>query len=78
MIPLYSVDQVRAADTYAIEKLKIPGEILMENAAASILNAILDKYPYIDKSYKFGIVCGKGNNGGDGFALARHLLISGC
>jgi NAD(P)H-hydrate epimerase len=77
MIPLYSADQVRSADNYAISELKIPGVILMENAARSIADAVIKKYPYIDSSYKFGIVCGKGNNGGDGFALARHLLILG-
>jgi len=77
MIPLFSSAQVRAADNYAISKLEMPGEILMENAAISITEAIIEKYPYIDSSYKFGIVCGKGNNGGDGFALARHLLIRG-
>lgn len=77
MIPLYSAEQVRKADNYAINKLHIPGIVLMENAAINILNAVLQKYPYIDKSYRFGIICGKGNNGGDGFALARHLLING-
>jgi len=77
MIPLYSAEQIRLADEYAIKELKIPSSILMENAAISITEAILQKYPYIDLSYTFGIVCGKGNNGGDGFALARHLLIKG-
>lgn len=77
MIPLYSQEQVRAADNYAISKLQIPGEILMENAAISIVEAIIEKYPYLDTDYQFGIVCGKGNNGGDGFAVARHLLAKG-
>lgn len=77
MIPLFSVNQVRAADNYAITKLQISGEILMENAAISITEAIIQKYPYLDHSYTFGIICGKGNNGGDGFTLARHLLIKG-
>jgi len=77
MIPLFSAEQVRTADNYAITKLQIPGEILMENAAISIIESIITKYPYIDSTYTFGIVCGKGNNGGDGFALARHLLIKG-
>lgn len=77
MIPLFSVEQVRNADSFAINSLKIPGQILMENAAISIIDAILTKYPYLDSSYRFGIVCGKGNNGGDGFALARHLIIRG-
>ena len=77
MIPLYSTEQVRKADNYAIKKLQIPGELLMENASISIVNAILEYYPYLDNTFTFGIVCGKGNNGGDGFALARHLLIRG-
>ena len=77
MIPLYSTDQVRKADNYAIKELQIPGELLMENASISILNAILENYPYLDNSFTFGIVCGKGNNGGDGFAIARHLLVKG-
>jgi len=77
MIPLFSVNQVKAADNYAITKLQISGEILMENAAISITDAIIQKYPYLDYSYTFGIICGKGNNGGDGFTLARHLLIKG-
>ncbi|MCB0731639.1 MAG: NAD(P)H-hydrate dehydratase [Ignavibacteriae bacterium] len=77
MIPLFSSDQVRSADSFAINELKIPSIVLMENAAKSIFHAILEKYPYLDQSYRFGIVCGKGNNGGDGFALARHLIISG-
>ncbi len=77
MIHLYSTEQVRAADSYAITKLQIPGEILMENAAISITESIFKKYPYIDTTYTVGIVCGKGNNGGDGFALARHMLIKG-
>ena len=77
MIPLYSTEQVREADNFGITKLQISGELLMENAAISIVNAIFENYPYLDNSFNFGIVCGKGNNGGDGFALARQLLIRG-
>ncbi len=77
MIPLFTSEQIRAADNYAIKELQIPGEILMENAALNIVNAIFEKYPYLDNSYRFGIVCGKGNNGGDGFVVARQLLIRG-
>ncbi|MCP5061104.1 MAG: NAD(P)H-hydrate dehydratase [Ignavibacteriae bacterium] len=77
MIPLYSSDQVRAADNYAIEKLNIPGIVLMENAAVNIKDAILNEFHSLSKKSTFGIICGKGNNGGDGFALARQLLING-
>ena len=71
MIPLFSTEQVRNADQYAIEKLKIPGICLMENASLSVLNFIKEYYPL---SRNVGVVCGKGNNGGDGFATARHLI----
>ena len=77
MLPLFSSQQVRNADLYAINKLGIPGIVLMENAAISIKNAILNEFPQITLDYSFGIVCGKGNNGGDGFTLARQLLIEG-
>ncbi len=73
MIPLFSTEQTRSADLYAIDKLGIPSIVLMENAARSIYE-IMVKYSHYFLSNKIGIVCGKGNNGGDGFALARHLI----
>jgi len=73
MIPLYTTKQVREADKYAIEKCSIPGAILMENAARSIFE-IIESYLAGEAAIKIGIICGKGNNGGDGFALARHFL----
>ncbi|MBI3123308.1 MAG: NAD(P)H-hydrate dehydratase [Ignavibacteriales bacterium] len=76
MIPLFSSQQVRSADTYAINKLGIPPMVLMENAARSICDIMLEYSEYFANK-SIGIVCGKGNNGGDGFALARHLLING-
>ncbi len=77
MIPLYSSDQVRKADSYAINHLKIPSIALMENASRSIYQITLAKFPELNPNYKIGIVCGKGNNGGDGFALARHFINDG-
>ena len=58
---------MRAMDEKAINEYEIPGIILMENAALALLNQ-LD----LEKKY-FVIVAGRGNNGGDGFALARQL-----
>ncbi len=75
MIPLFTSQQVRAADSYAINKLGMPGIMLMENAAISIKNSIFAEFSNIKNNQTFGIVCGKGNNGGDGFALARQLLM---
>ncbi|MFC2133612.1 NAD(P)H-hydrate dehydratase [Bacteroidota bacterium] len=77
MIPLYSAQQVRDADKYAINELKIPGIALMENASRSIYKTIRDEFTDIDQFNPIGIVCGKGNNGGDGFALGRHFINDG-
>ena len=77
MIPLFSTEQVRAADKYAIEELGIPGVVLMENASLSIFNEIVINIPDLDSLDEIGIVTGKGNNAGDGFALARHFVNRG-
>ncbi|HYV36542.1 MAG TPA: NAD(P)H-hydrate epimerase [Gemmataceae bacterium] len=61
--------QVREIDRRAIEEFGVPGVVLMENAgrgAAEILLSLGVKGPVV-------ICCGKGNNGGDGFVIARHL-----
>ncbi|MBK7106217.1 MAG: NAD(P)H-hydrate dehydratase [Ignavibacteriae bacterium] len=75
MIPLFNVSQIRFADKFAIEKYSIPSLLLMENAAESIKTEIFNEYPNNSKNQIFSIVCGKGNNGGDGFALARKLAV---
>jgi hydroxyethylthiazole kinase-like uncharacterized protein yjeF len=74
MIPLFSTSQIREIDEFAITELKVPGIVLMENASLGI-------YTYIDASReklnlpkKIAFICGKGNNGGDGYAAARHFL----
>ncbi|MDR3667866.1 MAG: NAD(P)H-hydrate dehydratase [Ignavibacteriaceae bacterium] len=78
MIPLYSTSQVKDLDNFAINKAGIPGIILMENAAINIAEAILDKLSSLKLGDRIGILCGIGNNGGDGFAVARHLANEGC
>ena len=77
MIPLYSAQQVREADNYAVNNLAFPSILLMENAAGSIYREILDFVDGKPELKSIGIVCGKGNNGGDGFALARHFIVNG-
>ncbi|WP_411678942.1 NAD(P)H-hydrate dehydratase [Clostridium thailandense] len=61
---------MRKIDDYCINELDIPGIVLMENAALKVIkNLELERYN------SFCIVCTKGNNGGDGFAVARHLQV---
>ena len=76
MIPLYSTKQVREVDEYAIKKMGIPGVLLMENASLEIFLRINERIEHLN-SPKIGFVCGKGNNGGDGFAAARHFSNAG-
>jgi len=63
---------MQAADRHAIEKIGIPGLVLMENAGIKAL-ITLEKILGGLKGKRFTIVCGKGNNGGDGLVIARHL-----
>ncbi len=69
--------QMRALDQKAIEELGIIGPVLMENAGLEIVRAILERFPDVSRE-KILIVAGKGNNGGDGFVVARHLFNRGC
>ncbi len=66
---ILSREEARALDTLAIEQYGIPGIVLMENAGRGIFECLLCYKP----KGKVVICCGKGNNGGDGFVLARHL-----
>lgn len=69
-----SVGEMRLMDRFAIEKLSIAEEILMENAGMAAFNVLLNRTQVRGK--KFVIFCGSGNNGGDGLVTAR-LLHSG-
>jgi len=69
-------DEVRAFDSFAINTLGIPGVVLMENAGRSCAELIKEKLAGVAKP-KVCIFCGTGNNGGDGYVIARHLLNSG-
>lgn len=74
MIPLFKTSDIRNLDAFAISKLQVPGIVLMENASRGIFESIISRNSKLDS---VGIVCGKGNNGGDGFAVARHFSNSG-
>lgn len=74
MLSIHDADEMREADRHTIEDLGLPGIVLMENAATGLVEAILDNWP---EARSVLILCGPGNNGGDGLAAARHLMIRG-
>ncbi|MEK7996727.1 MAG: NAD(P)H-hydrate epimerase [Planctomycetota bacterium] len=69
-------DEVRAFDAWAINTLGIPGVVLMENAGRSCAELVRDKLKDVTDP-KVCIFCGTGNNGGDGYVIARHLINDG-
>lgn len=69
-------EEVRAFDVWAINTLGIAGVVLMENAGRSCAELIKEKLAGVERA-KVCIFCGTGNNGGDGYVIARHLLNSG-
>src|SRR5262245_38442957 len=64
-----SRDEVRAVDRRAIEEFGLPGVVLMENAGRGTADVLLR----LGVRGRIVLCCGKGNNGGDGFVIARHL-----
>ena len=70
MKPVLTSDEMRGADRRTIE-LGLPGAVLMENAGAAVARAIGERY---SSARRVVLLCGKGNNGGDGFVAARRLL----
>ena len=64
--------QMREADRLTTERYSIPGIKLMENAGTAIAEFLREKFPDI-KDRKILVLCGKGNNGGDGLVVARRL-----
>ncbi|MBX5461331.1 MAG: NAD(P)H-hydrate dehydratase [Steroidobacteraceae bacterium] len=71
---LYSAAQVRALDKYVIETLGVPGYTLMKRAGEAALRYLRSRWP---TAYRIVIVCGGGNNGGDGYVLARFAQAAG-
>ena len=69
-------DEVRSFDSWAINTIGIPGVVLMENAGRSCAELVIDKLKDVAEP-KACIFCGTGNNGGDGYVIARHLINSG-
>src|SRR5580698_9408063 len=73
-IAVYSAAQVRALDQRAIESLPVSGYTLMKRAGEAALRYLRARWPM---SARIVIVCGGGNNGGDGYVLARFAQAAG-
>ncbi|MGH9511245.1 MAG: NAD(P)H-hydrate dehydratase [Terriglobales bacterium] len=66
--------EMREIDRVSTERFGVPSLTLMENAGAAVAQFVLEKYP---SAKSVGVICGKGNNGGDGLAAARKLHDAG-
>ena len=73
LTPLYDAAGMRAADAWAIEEEGIPSLELMETAGSAVAEAARD----VATDGRVCVVCGKGNNAGDGLVAARHLAETG-
>lgn len=77
MQKILTAEQMREVDRLTAEKYGIPSILLMENAAHATARIVTEKLGGSVKGKSFLILCGKGNNGGDGAALARILWMQG-
>lgn len=74
VVPLYSAAEIRTIDRLAVEEIGLPGAVLMERAG---LGAAAEILTYFGDERRIAVICGAGNNGGDGFVVARHLAATG-
>ena len=70
---VFSSDEMSSWERYVIDDLGVPAIVLMENAAIGVADVIGERF----RAERVLVVCGPGNNGGDGLAVARHLLTRG-
>ena len=78
MLPLLSAEQMRTCDEYTINEKHVPSQQLMERAARAAIEVLRDEAVFaLNDKTKIILLCGSGNNGGDGFAMARFLFDEG-
>ena len=73
---ILTASQMRDLDRQTTDRYGIPSLLLMENAGRSVVEVMQSHYRDLSQ-FKIAIFCGKGNNGGDGFVVARHLMMRG-
>jgi NAD(P)H-hydrate epimerase len=73
---IVTAQEMKEMDRLTIESFGIPGIVLMENAARGATDALFRHFPNVH-NMKVGVAAGRGNNGGDGFVVARYLSNAG-
>ncbi|MFH1017829.1 MAG: NAD(P)H-hydrate epimerase, partial [Pseudomonadota bacterium] len=76
MLRVLSASEMRRVDGHAIQSVGIPGAVLMESAGRSVFAEIRRREGSLT-GLKTAVFCGPGNNGGDGFVVARYLKLAG-
>jgi hydroxyethylthiazole kinase-like uncharacterized protein yjeF len=71
---IVSAAEMREIDRSTSERYGVPSLTLMENAGSAVAGFVLSDYP---RAHCVSVICGKGNNGGDGFVVARKLVEAG-
>ena len=69
---IVTAKEIQQMDRMTIESYGIPGRVLMENAGTGAVRFMLEELPDL-QNWKVGVLAGSGNNGGDGFVMARYL-----
>lgn len=76
MLPVVTAAQMHAIDTETIKEIGIPGAVLMENAGRAVVTCV-EQALLSKPDARVAVICGPGNNGGDGFVVARVLRERG-
>src|SRR5260370_39370898 len=73
---ILTASEMQRIDRLTSERYGVPTLTLMENAGRAVIDFLVERYSPLDR-HKITVVCGRGNNGGDGFAAARLLRDKG-
>jgi len=74
---ILTASQMREVDQLTTERYGLSSLVLMENAGVGVVREIENHFGSL-QGRSIAVLCGKGNNGGDGFVVARHLILRGC